>query len=113
MMRHTIDGRSFDLARVDTRIPVGRTEIWEFINEGPLPHPVHLHHGQFNVLARHGGREQLMPWERGLKDTVLMLPDERVALAVRFDTNPGLFLVHCHNLEHEDSGMMLNFSVDG
>ncbi len=52
-----------------------------------------------------------MPWESGLKNTVLVLPNERVEVAVRFNEHPGLFLMHCHNLEHEDMGMMLNFEV--
>jgi FtsP/CotA-like multicopper oxidase with cupredoxin domain len=52
-----------------------------------------------------------MPWEGGLKDTVLIHPKEEVRLAVRFNAHPGLFLLHCHNLEHEDTGMMLNILV--
>jgi FtsP/CotA-like multicopper oxidase with cupredoxin domain len=51
-----------------------------------------------------------MPWETGLKDTVLTLPGERVEVAVRF-VYPGTFLLHCHNLEHEDMGMMINYEV--
>ena len=53
-----------------------------------------------------------MPWESGLKDTVLVLPGERVEVVVRFQAHRGLFLMHCHNLEHEDMGMMLNFRVE-
>ena len=52
-----------------------------------------------------------MPWEAGLKDTVLLFPEEEVDMLVRFDHHPGRFLLHCHNLEHEDAGMMLNFEV--
>jgi FtsP/CotA-like multicopper oxidase with cupredoxin domain len=110
MMSHTINGRSFELARVDERVPLGRTEVWTFVNESGLPHPVHVHGGQFRVLSRAGGRARVMSWETGPKDTVLVLPGERVDVALRF-VFPGLFLLHCHNLEHEDSGMMLNFEV--
>ena len=77
-----------------------------------LPHPIHVHAGQFRVLSRTGGRNRLMPWEAGLKDTVLTHPGETVNVAVRFDRYPGLFLFHCHNLEHEDMGMMANFRVE-
>lgn len=111
MMNHTINGRRFDLERVDERVPMGRTEVWTLLNESELPHPVHIHSGQFRVLSRTGGRNRVMPWETGLKDTVLVFPRERVDVAVRFDDYPGLFLLHCHNLEHEDMGMMLNFEV--
>jgi FtsP/CotA-like multicopper oxidase with cupredoxin domain len=110
MMRHTINGRSFALDRVDERVPIGETEVWTFSNASGLPHPVHAHGGQFQVLSRAGGRARRMPWETGLKDTVLVLPGESVDVAVRF-VFPGLFLLHCHNLEHEDGGMMANFEV--
>jgi FtsP/CotA-like multicopper oxidase with cupredoxin domain len=110
MMRHTINGRSFALDRVDERVPLGETEVWTFSNASELPHPVHAHGGQFQVLSRSGGRARRMPWETGLKDTVLVLPGESVDVAVRF-IFPGLFLLHCHNLEHEDGGMMANFEV--
>ncbi len=110
MMSHTINGRTFELARVDERVPINRTEVWSFVNESQLPHPVHVHAGQFRVLARRGGRGRVLPWETGLKDTVLTLPGETVDVAVRF-VYPGLFLLHCHNLEHEDMGMMMNFQV--
>jgi FtsP/CotA-like multicopper oxidase with cupredoxin domain len=110
MMSHTINGRAFDLERVDERVRLGQTEVWTYLNESELPHPVHVHGGQFRLLARSGGRGRLMPWETGFKDTILVLPGERVDFAVRF-VYPGLFLLHCHNLEHEDSGMMLNFEV--
>lgn len=48
----------------------------------------------------------------GLKDTVLLYPNESVEVVVRFDAHPGLFLLHCHNLEHEDMGMMANILVE-
>lgn len=113
MMRHAINGRSFELDRVDVEVPLGRTELWTLVNDTGFAHPVHVHAGRFRVLARSGGRAALMPWESGLKDTVLVLPGERVEIAVRFDHHAGLFLLHCHNLEHEDAGMMANFRVVG
>ena len=54
----------------------------------------------------------MMPWEAGLKDTVLIHPHETVEVAVRFSAHPGLFPLHCHNLEHEDLGMMMNVLVE-
>ena len=110
MMSHTINGLQFDMRRIDARVRRNETEVWTFVNESELPHPVHVHAGQFRVLTRSGGRDRLMPWEAGLKDTVLTLPGERVDVAVRF-FYPGTFLLHCHNLEHEDMGMMINYEV--
>jgi FtsP/CotA-like multicopper oxidase with cupredoxin domain len=50
--------------------------------------------------------------DEGWKDTVLLMPGERIKLLVRFEDYPGLFLYHCHNLEHEDMGMMRNYLVE-
>lgn len=112
MMNHTINGRGFQLDRVDERVPFGTTEVWTFVNQGPFSHPVHMHAVHFSVLSRTGGRGRVMPWETGPKDTVLVMPGERVEVAARFDRHRGLFLLHCHNLEHEDMGMMMNFSIE-
>lgn len=51
------------------------------------------------------------PWERGWKDTVLVRTHETVDVLVRFDAYEGRYLLHCHKLEHEDHGMMMNFVV--
>ena len=110
-MQHTINGRTFDMERMDVTIPFGETEIWQFENASPFPHPVHVHEVQFDVMQRIGGRGRIMPWERGPKDTVLVMPGEQVRVRVIFDAYRGRFLMHCHNLVHEDAGMMLNFEV--
>ncbi len=123
-MRHmiwTINGRIFRMDEVasDERVRMDTLEVWEFINEGGgmgmmdmmnMPHPIHLHGKQFQVLERrevtHNGYV-----DEGWKDTVLLMPGERIKLLVRFEDDPGLFLYHCHNLEHEDMGMMRNYYV--
>jgi len=107
---HTINGLQFEVLRVDARIPRMQSQVWTFVNDSELPHPVHVHAGQFRPLSRTGGRGRLMPWETGLKDTVLVMPGESVDVMVRFFYE-GLFLLHCHNLEHEDMDMMINFEV--
>jgi FtsP/CotA-like multicopper oxidase with cupredoxin domain len=112
MMMHTINGRAFDMERVDERVRFGATELWRFINDGPFPHPVHMHAVHFQVLSRAGGRARVFPWERGWKDTVLVFPGEAVDVIARFDSHRGMFLLHCHNLEHEDMGMMMNFQIE-
>ena len=111
MMQHSINGQMFDMDRVDVTVPFGSTEIWRFVNPGPFPHPVHVHEIQFQVLRREGGRGRLFPWEGGWKDTVLVHPDETVDVIARFDAHRGRYLLHCHNLVHEDGGMMLNYAI--
>jgi FtsP/CotA-like multicopper oxidase with cupredoxin domain len=105
----TINARSFDAARVDVRVERGVLEVWEIVNVSTEPHPFHVHATQFQVVSRSSG--PLEPHELGLKDTVLVWPGETVRIAIRFDAHAGLYVLHCHNLEHEDAGMMLNLEV--
>ncbi len=105
----TINARSFDPARVDVRVERGVLEVWEIVNLSTEPHPFHVHATQFQVVSRSSGA--LSPHELGLKDTVLVWPGETVRIAIRFDSHAGLYVLHCHNLEHEDAGMMLNLEV--
>lgn len=108
---HRINDLTFDMDRVDLEVPFGDVERWVFQNDSTLPHPVHLHGTHFQVASRTGGRGMVFPYEQGWKDTVLVMPLERVEVLVRFSAYPGLFLLHCHNLQHEDLGMMLNVAV--
>lgn len=98
-----INGRSFDMQRIDQTVRLGDTEIWE-ISSGMMPHPFHIHGVHFEVLSR--GNEDRSVADQGLKDTVLV--HEPIELLMRF-TQPAAkaaFLYHCHILEHEDGGMM-------
>jgi len=84
-----------------------------------MAHPMHLHGGQFQVLKRDAPadrdglaaslREGLT--DEGWKDTVLVMPGEQVLLLMRLPPFKGLFLYHCHILEHEDMGMMRNYRL--
>jgi FtsP/CotA-like multicopper oxidase with cupredoxin domain len=108
-----INGLQYDMDRIDFEVPFGATELWRFRSSGMMsaPHPVHVHGASFQVVARRGGRGVVFPWERGWKDTVLLENGESVDVLVRFDAYRGLYLLHCHKLEHEDMGMMSNFEV--
>lgn len=118
-MRGFLGGRSFEMTAVaeDERVPLGKPVIWTFANNGPgmsMPHPVHVHGVRFRILERRGGdaadalREGLL--SAGFKDTFMILSGETVRISFT-PTEPGLFMYHCHNLEHEDGGMMRNFRV--
>lgn len=103
-----INGRPFDMHRVDERVSLGDTEIWE-VSGQMMAHPFHVHGVQFEVLSR-GGRAPTVR-DQGLRDTVLV--QEPVELLVRFDqpSTAAPFMYHCHILEHEDNGMMGQFTV--
>ncbi len=111
-MGHSINGKTFDAERIDEYITAGEIEVWTFNNSvGGEPHPMHLHAAQFQVLDRTGGRGMVEASEKGWKDTVLVMPEETVRVIVQFGNYSGKYVFHCHNLEHEDDGMMLNFEI--
>jgi FtsP/CotA-like multicopper oxidase with cupredoxin domain len=112
MERHSINGKPFEMGHVDETVQAGSTEIWEFDNEmGDEIHPMHIHGVQFQVIHRMGGRNEIIASEKGWKDTVLVMPGEKVKVIMTFPFYTGLFVFHCHNLEHEDDGMMMNYQI--
>lgn len=113
MGRHSINGKIFEMDRVDVTVKAGTTEIWEFDNSrGDEIHPMHIHGVQFQILERIGGRNDLIASEKGWKDSVLLMPGEKVRVIMTFPEYKGVFVFHCHNLEHEDDGMMLNYRIE-
>jgi FtsP/CotA-like multicopper oxidase with cupredoxin domain len=120
-----VNGAPFEMLSVAANEIVrnGTLEQWEFTNDTGtqmLVHPMHLHGSQFQVIKRQVAQAQKVGWEgvrygytdEGWKDTIMLMPGERVRFLVKFGPYPGLFLYHCHNLEHEDMGMMRNFRID-
>lgn len=109
---HRINDKTYDKNRIDENVSANATEIWIFDNsQGDEPHPMHLHGVHFQVLERSSGRGQLTASEGGWKDTVLVMPRETVKIIIPFSTLAGVFVLHCHNLEHEDDGMMLQYQL--
>jgi spore coat protein A, manganese oxidase len=84
-------------------------EIWEFQNKsGGWFHPVHVHLIDFKILDRNG--KPPMPHELGPKDVVYVGENETVRVLAKFD-GCGKYMIHCHNLIHEDHDMMGQFEV--
>lgn len=109
---HTINDKVYDIDRIDETVQAGATEIWDFDNsDGDEIHPMHIHGVQFQVIERIGGRGALIATEKGWKDTILVMPREKVKVIMTFPQEKGVFVFHCHNLEHEDDGMMLNYEI--
>jgi spore coat protein A len=107
----TLNGRTFDPARIDAQAALGTTEIWSFTNADTVTHPVHLHHSPLQVLDRNGVPPAALSGEVGWKDTVAVAPGETVRVLVKFTDYLGTFVYHCHHLEHEDHEMMGQFAV--
>lgn len=105
-----INGLVYDMERIDFEVPVGVVERWRFRTNGNAPHPVHIHGASFQVQSRTGGRNTKFAWESGWKDTVLLADRETVEVLIRFDRTSE-YVIHCHQLAHEDQGMMSNFMV--
>ena len=118
--RLTINGKSMDPNIINERLKLGESEIWEIENRGMMGrmmgmnHNFHMHGGHFRVLERNGRVSSVKPWERGYKDTVFLAPGDRVRVLVKhtdYSDAKNPYMYHCHILEHEDAGMMGQFTV--
>lgn len=114
MMQHvTINGKKFVPDRIDFTQKQGVTEVWEIYNKpdnmGGMIHPFHIHGAQFKIISRNG--EEPPENERGWKDSISIHQDEKVKIAIQFKYK-GVYMFHCHNLEHEDNGMMGQVKVE-
>ena len=128
-MIFTINGETYDMDAYPIQVQRGTVEIWEVTNQvgrtlSSMPHPLHIHGAMFQVMDRSGSPAQTasqvvddagrFATDLGWKDTVLVWPGETVRLAMDFSTphaGEQNLLLHCHILEHEDMGMMLNFKI--
>ena len=123
--RWRINDRVYDMDATAIDVPTGASETWLLRNyHTSAPHAMHLHGFQFRVVARETSPDQIasmavddrgrLATDLGLRDTVLVWPGETVRIGVDFRTpypDSQVYLVHCHNLEHEDAGMMLRLRV--
>ena len=123
-MQWLINGQSYrrDAAAFDVSRAI---EVWDIENAtNSMIHPMHLHGFSFQVIGRSNSPAALLPLatagggrtvtDLGWKDTVMIWPGETVRIAVDFrQAFPGeqLFVFHCHNLEHEDGNMMVNYRI--
>ncbi|MFO7939708.1 MAG: multicopper oxidase family protein [Bacteroidales bacterium] len=132
-MQWVINGETFEMDEVADweKVKLNTTEIWEFTNgtsQGgmgmmgghmQMPHPVHIHGLQFQIIERDISEVDPEVWnavkegfvDKGWQDTFLLLPGMKVQVIMRFRDFTGTYIYHCHNLEHEDMGMMRNFEI--
>src|SRR5262245_14987668 len=124
-----IDQTPYRFDEIAFTVNRGTREVWEIKNSPiSMPHPMHLHGFGFRVLRRQGTYGPVrrlamesgarLPTDVGVKDTVVLWPNETVWLEVDFALPEDAafrgrqrYMFHCHNLEHEDGMMMRNFAV--
>ena len=110
MFGFLINGRAFDMNRVDLVSTLGEVETWDIANATMMDHPIHIHGTQFQLVSREAaGRVTAAP-HRAWIDTVDVPAGTTATIRVRQDL-PGKRMVHCHILEHEDAGMMAVLDV--
>ncbi|MFO7843617.1 MAG: multicopper oxidase family protein [Bacteroidales bacterium] len=132
-MNWVINGKTFAMEEVKEweKVQLNTTEVWQFINgdDGSgmgmiqdmmqLPHPAHIHGLQFQIIERDISGMDAAVWEsvkngfidQGWQDTFLLMPGMKVKVIMTFKDFTGKYIYHCHNLEHEDMGMMRNYEV--
>ncbi len=124
-MRFLINGRTFKMDEISFEVKRGSVEIWSISNpERGMPHPMHMHGFPIQVAERQNSPRQISAGARfgrgrlandlGWKDTVLVWPGETVKVAIDFShdfSGDQTYVFHCHNLEHAEADMMINFRV--
>jgi len=107
-----INGQAFDMSKPAFAAERGQYERWTISGEGDMMmHPFHIHGTQFRILTENG--KPPAAHRAGWKDTV-WVEGARSEVLVRFDHPAAAehaYMAHCHLLEHEDTGMMLGFTV--
>ena len=123
--RWRINDHVFEMGTTPIEVQRDTVETWLIRNyHTSMPHAMHLHGFHFEVLARETSPDAIatlavdpqgrLPTDLGRKDTVLVWPGESVRVAIDFThpfPGPQTYMFHCHNLEHEDGGMMLGVAV--
>jgi len=104
----TINGLRFDPNRIDARPVLGTTERWVFTNPTGQAHTVHIHDVSQQCISRNGGA--CYAYET-MKETWYLDPGETLELKLKFTDHLGMYMLHCHIVEHEDDGMMTQFEV--
>lgn len=105
----TINGKTWDKGHIAVQPNLCDIEVWTLQNMGGWTHPVHVHLVDFRILSRNG--RDPYPYEQGWKDVVLLRDFEQVQVMARFAPHKGKYMVHCHNIVHEDHDMMTQFEV--
>ena len=110
----TINSKLVNVNSAGAHIEKEGMEIWDIDNpNGGWSHPVHIHFEEGHILQRfrNGVAVAVPPHEKGRKDVYVLGPNERIRLFLRFRDFPGKYVMHCHNMIHEDHAMMVRWDI--
>jgi FtsP/CotA-like multicopper oxidase with cupredoxin domain len=105
----TVNGKLFNVLVSSAKPRVGAKEVWVLRGKGNWFHPVHIHFEEGRILSRNGNPPPIH--ERGRKDVYVIGPGEELRLYIQFRDWTGKYMMHCHNLIHEDHAMMVRWDV--
>jgi FtsP/CotA-like multicopper oxidase with cupredoxin domain len=105
----TVNGQIFDVNTPTAAVTKGDSEIWTLRGSGGWSHPVHIHFEEGRILSRNGAPPAAH--EAGRKDVYVLNPGDEIVVFLRFREFMGKYVMHCHNLTHEDHAMMIRFDI--
>lgn len=118
-----VDGRPYDPARIDRKLPLGGVEEWSLHATEIAGHPFHIHVNPFQIVSikdaagnevsdsGEGDDSEYADMKGVWKDTLFIKPGYTITMRTRYQRYIGAFVLHCHILDHEDQGMMENVLV--
>jgi FtsP/CotA-like multicopper oxidase with cupredoxin domain len=112
----SINNQLFDVENPSVVVQKGSYEIWELANpSGGWHHPIHIHLEEGRVLSmvniETGVQIPIPPENQGRRDVYVLPPNTSMRVFIRFRDWPGKYVMHCHNLVHEDHAMMLRYDI--
>ena len=112
-----VNGNFFDENVVSAAIPIASEEVWLIQNPGgSWRHPVHIHFEEHRVLSRNGvlvkpNAQNNASVDYARKDVIELNTSEEVKIFMRFRDMKGRYVMHCHNVVHEDHAMMIRWDI--
>ena len=107
-----MNGKLFDQSTVAADPGMETEEVWTIQNPGgDWKHPVHIHFEEHRILSRNGVATPASSTEYGRKDVIPLGWNEKVKIFMRFRDMKGRYVMHCHNVIHEDAGMMVRWDI--
>jgi FtsP/CotA-like multicopper oxidase with cupredoxin domain len=107
-----VNNKVFDPETAEASVQIGTAERWILRNKVPLSawvHPVHIHFEEFRVISRNGAAPSAL--ESGRKDVLVLAGGEEAEIVMRFRDFKGKYVIHCHNMNHEDNFMLVRWDI--